>query len=125
MIDGVCNFRDIGGYATFSVHHVRRNLIFRSGDPSGLTADGKDKLQALGIRKVFDLRRVEEIKDHTVKDSVYERWLSATNGPRRFIIPIFQDDDLSPEALAERLVGYSGESTDVSAYGHPLPKSRG
>ena len=109
----VCNFRDIGGYPTSSGHHTRCDLIFRSGDPSGLTAEGKAKLQTIGISKIFDLRRVEEIKEHMVEGSVYEGWLSSSDGPDRYIVPILRDNDFTPEALAQRLVGYSDESMEV------------
>ena len=111
----VCNFRDIGGYPTSSGSHTRCDLIFRSGDPSGMTTEGKAKIQKLGISKIFDLRRVEEIKGQMIGDSLYERWLSSSNGPDRYIIPILRDDDFTPEALAQRLVGYSDESTEVRA----------
>ena len=112
-VSGVSNFRDIGGYTTCSGHHIRRGLIFRSADPGGLTTEGKAKLQALRICKVFDLRREEEVKDHIVNNSVYERWLSSPNGPERLITPIFRDDDFTPEALAQRFRGYSDRSTEV------------
>jgi len=48
-----------------------------------------------------------------VKDSVYERWLSSSNGPRRVITPILGKEDFAPEVLAQRLIGYSDESTKV------------
>ena len=117
-MSGVCNFRDIGGYPTSPSSWIRCNFIFRSGDLSGLTADGKTKLQALGINKIFDLRRVEEIKGRVVEDSMYERWLCSPNGPDRYIIPILRDNDFTPEALAQRLVGYSDESTEVRSPKH-------
>ena len=112
-VSGVSNFRDIGGYTTCSGHHIRRGLIFRSADLSGLTTEGKAKLEALGLCSIFDLRREEEIKSHIVNDFVYEQWLSSPKGPQRLITPIFRDDDFTPEALAQRLRGYSDDSTKV------------
>ena len=109
------NFRDIGGYPTLTGSKIRRNLIFRSGDLSGLTPEGKNKLQELGIGRIFDLRRIEEIKDNRRDDSVYERWLSSSRGPVRSKVPILQDEDFTPEALAKRLIGYSDENTKVRA----------
>ncbi|KAL6718814.1 hypothetical protein ACLMJK_003048 [Lecanora helva] len=124
-MSGMCNFRDIGGYPVSSGSHLRRHLVFRSADLNGLTLVGKVKLQALSISMIFDLRRPEEIKDHMNKGSVYESWISSRDGPKRFITPVFRDDDFAPEALAQRLMGYSGESTEgtVKVYRSILLKS--
>ncbi len=115
-VPGVGNFRDISGYSEFPASCIRHGLVFRSAEPSALTTEGKAKLQAFGIRKIFDLRRTEEITNYAAKDSVYETWLSSSCGPDRSIIPVFQDDDFAPEALARRLLGYADETTKVGFY---------
>lgn len=112
-VPGVCNFRDIGEYPEFPASCIRRGLVFRSAAPSALTTEGKAKLQAFGIRKIFDLRRTEEITKYAAKDSVYETWLSLASGPDRSIMPVFHDKDFAPEALARRLKGYADETTRV------------
>lgn len=114
-IPGVGNFRDIGGFSTCLGSRVRRHLVFRSGCPGGLSEEGKRSLQKLGIKEIYDLRRVKEVKSHMAENSVYEAWLSSVNGPYRSIIPIFRDEDGSPGNLARmlRLNQYASSSTEV------------
>ena len=43
-VDGIANFRDIGGYATSNAQTVRRGLVYRSADPSKATPAGLEKM---------------------------------------------------------------------------------
>lgn len=52
-VDGVINFRDIGGWATKKNQTVRFGHIFRSGMMDGITEAGVSAMQNLGIKKVF------------------------------------------------------------------------
>jgi protein-tyrosine phosphatase len=56
------NFRDLGGYETADGRSVKPGLIYRSGELSKLTAEDLDKLQALGIKTVVDLRSAMELQ---------------------------------------------------------------
>ncbi len=60
-VDGVINFRDIGGYHTVSGERVRQGMLYRSGDLSALTEDGAAVLAEIGLRTVYDLRTSPEI----------------------------------------------------------------
>ncbi len=59
---GQSNFRDLGGYETTDGRSVRWRRIFRSGELSELTNADLEKLTALGIRSVVDLRGVLEVE---------------------------------------------------------------
>ncbi len=59
-VEGVFNFRDIGGYHTADGRRVRSGLIYRSGALGNVTEAGLAKLQELGIKLVCDLRSDEE-----------------------------------------------------------------
>ena len=49
VIDGIANFRDIGGYTTSTGHLTTKGLAFRCADPSRATPEGLDKMsQDLG-----------------------------------------------------------------------------
>jgi len=64
---GQSNFRDLGGYATEDGHHVRWNMIYRSGELSGLSAQDYRTVDGLGLRTVVDLRdRGERTRNPTV-----------------------------------------------------------
>lgn len=66
-IEGVSNFRDIGGYETYDGRKIRQGLIYRCGaltqNTTGkqlITQDGIDKLRKLGIKSEIDLRGAYE-----------------------------------------------------------------
>ncbi|KLU90562.1 hypothetical protein MAPG_10414 [Magnaporthiopsis poae ATCC 64411] len=109
-IPGVPNFRDLGGYAT-AAHPgklFRRNLIYRSSEPSKLTPEGVRKLQELGIAKVYDLRSAREIESH---NDNHGGKIVEWDGAERVLLSAFVDEDYSPEALALRFSRFSGEGS--------------
>jgi len=57
-IEGVFNFRDIGGYAGLDGRPVRWRRVFRSDSPHRLPAT---RFPELGVRTVIDLRRPYEV----------------------------------------------------------------
>ena len=59
-LEGVLNFRDLGGYKAADGRLVRKGQIFRSAELSGLTDADLAAVEALGIKAVFDLRSNEE-----------------------------------------------------------------
>lgn len=56
IASGLKVFRDLGGTPTADGRRIRSGRIFRSGDLSALNAADHDRLRALGIRLVCDLR---------------------------------------------------------------------
>lgn len=74
-LEGVRNFRDLGGYATSDGRRVRWRQLFRSASLGSLTARDHAALDALGLRAVFDLRATDERAREPV------RW-STGAGPR-------------------------------------------
>jgi protein-tyrosine phosphatase len=61
-LDGASNFRDFGGYATSDGRQVKWRRLFRSDRLSELTADDHARLAPLGVRHVYDLRRLSELQ---------------------------------------------------------------
>ena len=59
-VDGVINFRDIGGYHTADGQQVRTGLVYRAGALGNLTEKGMATLQELGVKLICDLRSEEE-----------------------------------------------------------------
>ncbi|KAI1080478.1 protein-tyrosine phosphatase-like protein [Whalleya microplaca] len=126
-IPGLPNFRDLGGYPISSSGSgeeeadkmakkrkmVRRNLIFRSSEPSRLTPDGVAQLQALGIANVYDLRSALEINRGLLKEG-HRFPVKEWEGARRVFVPVFLDEDYSPEALAVRYRNYLSESAQLA-----------
>jgi protein-tyrosine phosphatase len=63
-VEGVANFRDIGGYAAADGKHIRWGLYYRTGMLGDLTESGRAMLRALNIRWVCDLRLLEEVSQN-------------------------------------------------------------
>lgn len=59
-LEGGCNFRDLGNYATVDGRRIKPGRLFRSGVMSYLTAADKQHLAGFGIRAICDLRRSKE-----------------------------------------------------------------
>jgi protein-tyrosine phosphatase len=60
QLSGAANFRDIGGYRTADGQRIKRGVIFRSGELSGLTTSDQQQLEPLRIRYEIDLRTDKE-----------------------------------------------------------------
>lgn len=60
-IDGVINFRDLGGYQTQDGNKVRYGRVYRSAQLSELTTLGAQQAASLGVKSVMDLRFDDEI----------------------------------------------------------------
>ncbi|OTB07331.1 hypothetical protein M426DRAFT_249195 [Hypoxylon sp. CI-4A] len=130
-ISGLPNFRDIGGYPVRGAglvsgsspsqdgpptKVVRRGLVYRSSEPSKLTDDGVSKLQGLDIQRVFDLRSAVEIEQGQREGHGWK--IKEWDGARRHFVPVFLDQDYSPEALALRYKNYASETAQgfIKAY---------
>lgn len=59
--DGLCNFRDLGGYLAADGREVRRGRLFRSDSLAGLEGQDLVRFRGLDIRTVIDLRYPWEI----------------------------------------------------------------
>ena len=60
-LDGVHNFRDMGGYPTVDGRTTRWGRLYRADGLFRLTTDDVEALRPLGLRTVVDLRTQEEI----------------------------------------------------------------
>mgnify|MGYP003547681486 FL=1 len=62
-LQGVLNFRDMGGYTTQRGKSVKRNLFFRSANLAKMTQEDKQKFNKLGIKTIFDYRDDHEAEN--------------------------------------------------------------
>lgn len=59
-MEGIHNFRDFGGYQTVNGTQIKKGLLYRSGSLDKATNADLDKLAALGIKTICDLRSEQE-----------------------------------------------------------------
>lgn len=59
-LTGVVNFRDMGGLATVDGRKVKKGILYRAAELTGLTLEDKKSLENLQIKRVFDYRRQDE-----------------------------------------------------------------
>ncbi len=112
-VAGIPNFRDLGGYPILSSpsHSIRREIIYRCAEPSQVTKDGISTMQRLGITHIYDMRSMPEIQrgEAAGRGGVVE-W----EGCERVFVPVFKEQDYSPENLAVRFKDYASAGTEVS-----------
>lgn len=115
-VAGIPNFRDLGGYPLAKsphTHSIKRSLVYRCGEPSQVTPEGITVMQNLGITHIYDLRSVPELqrnRDAGRGDVV--QW----EGCERVFVPVFRDEDYSPEGMAARLMDYASPDAEVPTY---------
>ncbi len=85
-LQGVHNFRDYGGYAVSGGGRLKRDVLWRSGQHHGATDEDLERIAALGLASVFDLR------------SSTERDLHPCRRPEGFSARIHHSDDPPPSA---------------------------
>ena len=130
-IDGIANFRDIGGYSTTSttsLQSIHRNLVYRCADPSKVQPSGLSKLKELGVKKVFDLRSIPEISKQgpewagvAVEKEVFTTRPEGSDDTQelpgdeieRIWCPVFRNTDYGPEQVAIRFQNYAKSGSEV------------
>ena len=65
--DALDNFRDYGDYATAAGRRITPGLLFRSGHQARASEADLERLGALGLTAVVDLRRPSERRDQPSK----------------------------------------------------------
>jgi hypothetical protein len=119
QVEGVSNFRDLGGWQNSNADYILPGRVFRCADLSNITDQGRKTMTELGITKVYDLRSVPEINKNGVGRVQGIQWIHC---------PVFKEEDYSPEKMAIRWGYYtSGLDGFVMAYsgilqngGHPF-----
>ncbi|RPB05294.1 hypothetical protein L873DRAFT_1798296 [Choiromyces venosus 120613-1] len=111
LVQGIPNFRDIGGYPLKDGSgSVRREFIYRSAEPSRITDEGKILLRdTMKVSDTYDLRSMPELKRMEKETPIIE-----IEGITRNFVPVFMDIDYSPEKVALRYKSYSsGDLTEA------------
>jgi protein-tyrosine phosphatase len=111
------NFRDIGGYVTKDGRRVKRKRIYRCGALGDLTDNDVKTLEALNVRRVFDLRLDEEAeknRDRLPENAQYFRFpVTAGSSSVGRIVALLKNIDQVDEFVVE---GYTRNLVDAEAH---------
>lgn len=94
-VEGLSNFRDVGGYGRFPL-----GVVYRSADLSSLTPTGAQQLSKY-VDTIFDLRSIPEIEVHGTAGPCDETIDLEKFGITRIHTPVFERIDYSPAALSK------------------------
>ena len=113
-VEGVPNFRELGGYAGSGSNggttSLRRNYLFRCATLAQITPAGTTTLtQHLNIHTLYDLRSQPEI--NSALKSAGPGGLDIPGVTRHFV-PVYKDEDYSPEALGRKYAMYTAADED-------------
>jgi protein-tyrosine phosphatase len=105
--EGIQNFRDLGGYRTWSGGVVRWGLVFRADALHGLSASDLALYEQLGMRAVYDLRR--DLEREQLPNPVPSRPLTVLSEP-------VGGRSVAVATAAERLPATDGEQVLLELY---------
>ncbi|KAL6713767.1 hypothetical protein ACLMJK_008259 [Lecanora helva] len=113
-IDGVFNFRDIGGYRSAQDPnlHIRRGRVFRCANLGNITQEGVRQLHDLGIKKIFDLRSNAEIE----RTADFTGPVVDIPGIERLSAPVFTESDYPLHQSVENLANFLNRRDPKFAY---------
>lgn len=113
-LSGIPNFRDLGGWPIASCpnHSVRRNYIFRCGEPTRASEEAVEKIKSLGITHIYDLRSEPEIRNYQIASA--NAGITEWPGIERIYCPVFPEDSYDPVSIAARHADYQKGTKEVS-----------
>jgi protein tyrosine/serine phosphatase len=110
-IEGVPNFRELGGYGCSSPGtSLRRHYLFRCATLNQITPAGHETVtQKLNIYSLYDLRSQPELNStlRTAGPNGLE-----IPGIARHFVPVYKDEDYSPVALGKKYEMYTAPDED-------------
>ncbi len=109
-MDGVRNFRDIGGYPTMDGEESRWGRVFRSGRLDETSDADLARIEQLGITTVFDLRTQDEVdrQPDRLPDSVRHVHLpmSSSVAVQKGLLERITDREITSYTKADMADGY-------------------
>ena len=114
-VNGAANVRDLGNLQTSAClccpsrlgqYKTRSNRVFRSAQLSYLQPAGKEVLQTLDIKAIFDFRSKCEIDN-------YGAPLASLTGSQVYHVPVVPDEYFIPEEIERREMEYEKTGDDA------------
>ncbi|MFC4015822.1 tyrosine-protein phosphatase [Nonomuraea purpurea] len=99
----LCNFRDIGGYATENGRSIQWQRLYRADSLGWLAGDDLTTFRALRVRTVIDLRHPSEVeKSGRVPESEGQHYRNLPIEGRRWNISVYREETGVARYLADR-----------------------
>ena len=110
-VDGVHNFRELGGYACSSPSTtLRRKYLFRCAHLNQITPAGNETVtQKLNIYSVYDLRSQPELNSILRTAGLNSLEIP---GITRHFVPVYKNEDYSPVAIGKKYAMYTAPDED-------------
>lgn len=105
-LDGMDNFRDLGGYETADGRTTRWGRVYRSGELGGLSDDDVEYLDDLGINLVCDFRSPAEREDSPDR--------LPTEDPPEVLQAEIYTPGVDPKELQDRIISGDLEGLDLN-----------
>lgn len=110
-VEGVANFRNVGPYAAGENVLVKPGYLYRSADPVRITEKGKQQLRDLGIKKIFDLRAPNEVRD-------FKTYSPYIDGVEFVHVSVSRTADFTPEGLAKELQMFKDDEVEAFRFSY-------
>ena len=107
-LDGLHNFRDLGGYLATDGRRVRTGLVYRSDALHRMTEADVARVRALGLASVVDLRAPDEVA-HVGTGRIDELGATYHSLPTKPAVLGADASEGPPESAPERYHGYLAE----------------
>ncbi len=107
-LDGLHNFRDLGGYLATDGRRVRTGLVYRSDALHRMTEADVARVRALGLASVVDLRAPDEVA-HVGTGRIDELGATYHSLPTKPAVLGADASEGPPESAPERYLGYLAE----------------
>ena len=116
ILEGVSNFRDIGGYAAADGRTVRTGVVYRSNQLSRVTESDLDHLVGLKLSAICDLRSVRERKAQPTPERIGAAIHGSAKSDTDFIFEdIFAHTPHEVDAWADAFARFYGDVTEYYA----------
>lgn len=116
ILEGVSNFRDIGGYAAADGRTVKHGVVYRSNQLSRVTDADLDHLVGLKLSAICDLRSVRERKAQPTPDRIGAAIHGSAKPDTDFIFEdIFAHTPHEVDAWVDAFARFYGDVTEYYA----------
>lgn len=118
-VEGMNNFRDMGGYGTKDGYHVKWGKLYRSDHIYNATEEGIKYLKGLGIRTIIDYRSPDErgkYPNKTISPDVRTYCLDPSAHTAELAAQFTSSKDSEDENLVNKIISQKENGSLVNRY---------